>query len=183
MKTFPIDRRFSSPRIKRSLPLLVWPIAFLAIVALAEVSVSAEPPVNNPSTSTGAATDSPRIAFVHLRFVGDQVQLIDFKVVPGRFKPTPEPTGERILLQVVGSSGTTLWEGWLNDPRTRLLEHEDPTRGGRLTGKVIAVPNPEVVVRVPFVEEGQTIRVSRAAPGKVSRTQHQPLGGVQLREH
>lgn len=120
---------------------------------------------------------------MHLRFTGAQVQLIDFKVVGGRFKTAPEPAGERILLQVVGSAGKPLWEGWINNPRTRVLEFEDPRQRRRRTGMAIAVPNPEVVVRVPFIEEGQTIQIWNVTPpGKGSGTHYQQLNSVQLRE-
>jgi hypothetical protein len=156
--------------------------AVLAAVILAEPG-PAEPPGRKPSSPV-TAPDFHRIAFVHLRFAGDQVQLVDFKVVPGRFKTAPEPAGERILLQVVGSLGKPLWEGWLNDPRTRVLEFEDSApRGGR-RGMAVAVANPEVTVRVPFLEEGQAIQIWRIAPARGSVAAHyQQLNSLQLREN
>jgi len=145
--------------------------------------VSAEAQVSKPQSPAKAETDSQRIAFVHLRFTGAQVQLVGFKIVPGRFKTAPEPAGERILLQVVGSSGKPLWEGWLNDPRTRVLEFEDTRQPRRRTGMAVAVPNPEVVVRVPFIEEGQTIQIWNVTPpAKGSGPHYQRLNSVQLRE-
>ena len=158
-------------------------LAVLAICVCAGDVAAADPPGAITSRSGEAAPASPRIAFVHLRFTGDAVQLVDFKVVPGRFKPAPEPSGERILLQVVSSSGKPLWQGWINDPRTRIVESEAHDRGGRLAGKVITVANPEVTVRVPFFEEGQSIRVSRISPVKGADLNPTELGAVQLREH
>ncbi len=145
--------------------------------------VSAEAQVSKPPSPAKAETDSQRIAFVHLRFTGAQVQLVGFKIVPGRFKTAPEPAGERILLQVVGSSGKPLWEGWLNNPRMRVLEFEDARQHRRRTGMAVAVPNPEVVVRVPFIEEGQTIQIWNVTPpAKGSGPHYQQLNSVQLRE-
>jgi hypothetical protein len=115
--------------------------------------------------------------------MGGQVELVDFTVVPGRFKTAPEPAGERILLQVVGFSGKPIWEGWLNDPRRRLLEFEESRLHGRRTAVPVVVPNPEAVVRVPFVEEGQTIQIWRATPVKGDRPHYQQLSSVQLRKH
>lgn len=157
-------------------------IAALAAVTLALGPVSAEPTVGKPPSPAKTETDSQRIAFVHLRFAGAQVQLLDFKVVPGRFKTAPEPAGERILLQVVGSSGKPLWEGWLNDPRTRVLEFSDSKEQGRPKGMAMSVPNAEVVVRVPFIEEGQTIQIWNVTPAKGSGPHYQQLNSVQLRE-
>ncbi|HYJ03670.1 MAG TPA: hypothetical protein VEX43_00930 [Chthoniobacterales bacterium] len=156
-------------------------IAAIALVALAISPVSGEAQGKPPSPAK-AETDSQRIAFVHLRFTGAQVQLVEFKVVPGRFKTAPEPAGERILLQVVGSSGKPLWEGWVNDPRTRVLEFEDSRRPGRRAGMAIAVPNPEVVVRVPFIEEGQALHIWSVTPAKGSGPHYQRLNTVLLRE-
>jgi hypothetical protein len=141
----------------------------------------AEPPTNKPAAPEKAETNSQRIAFVHLRFTGGQVQLVDFKVVPGRFKTAPEPAGERILLQVVGAAGKPLWEGWLNDPRRRVLEFDDK-REGRRKGMAVEFPNPEVTVRVPFIEEGQAIHFWRATPANGSSAHYQKLNVVQLRE-
>jgi hypothetical protein len=158
-------------------------IAVFVVAMLALRPVSAEPPASRPPSPAKAETDSQRIAFVHLRFTGAQVHLVDFKVVPGRFKTAPEPAGERILLQVVGSSGKALWEGWVNDPRTRVLEFDDSSRHGRRTGMAVAFPNPEVVVRVPFIEEGQALHIWRATPTKGASAHYQQLNIVQLREH
>ena len=157
-------------------------IAALALVTLALGPVSAEPPAGKPPSPAKAETDSQRIAFVHLRFTGAQVQLLDFKVVPGRFKTAPEPAGERILLQVVGSSGKPLWEGWVNDPRTRVLEFEDSRRQGRRAGMAIVIPNPEVVVRVPFIEEGQALQIWSVTPARGPGPHYQRLNTVLLRE-
>jgi hypothetical protein len=158
-------------------------IAVLAVAVLVLAPVSAEPTASRPPSPAKAETTSQRIAFVHLRFVGDQVQLVDFKVVPGRFKIPPEPAGERILLQVLGSSGKALWEGWFNDPRTRVLEFDDLKQPQRRAGMSIAVPNPEIVVRVPFIEEGQSIHIWRATPVKGAGASYRQLNGVQLRDH
>lgn len=157
-------------------------IAALAAVTLALGPVSAEPPASRPLSPAKAETESQRIAFVHLRFTGAQVQLLDFKIVPGRFKTAPEPAGERILLQVVSSSGKPLWEGWLNDPRTRVLEFSDSREHGRRTGMAMSAPNAEVVVRVPFIEEGQTIQIWNVTPAKGTGPHYQQLNSVQLRE-
>jgi len=157
-------------------------IAALAAVTLALGPVSAEPTEGKPPSPAKAETDSQRIAFVHLRFTGAQVELLDFKVVPGRFKTAPEPAGERILLQVVGSSGKPLWEGWLNDPRTRVLEFSDSREHGRRAGMAMSVPNAEVVVRVPFIEEGQALQIWSVTPAKGSGPQYQRLNTVLLRE-
>lgn len=158
-------------------------IAALAAVTLASGPVSAEPPASKPPSPARAETDSQRIAFVHLRFAGALVELLDLKVVPGRFKTAPEPAGERLLLQVVGSSGKPLWEGWLNDPRTRVLEFSDSKEHSRRAGMAMSVPNAEVVVRVPFIEEGQALQIWSVAPAKGSGPYYQRLNSVQLREH
>lgn len=176
-KTF-MDPRGASLCFRRS-----GLIAALAAVTLALGPVSAEPPASKPPSPAKAETESQRIAFVHLRFTGAQVELLDFKVVPGRFKTAPEPAGERILLQVVGASGKPLWEGWLNDPRTRMLEFSDSRERGRRTGMAMSVPDAEVVVRVPFIEEGQALQIWSVAPAKESGPHYQRLKSVQLSEH
>lgn len=109
--------------------------------------------------------------------------MVDFKIVPGRFKRAPEPAGERILLRVIGSSGKPLWEGWLNDPRTRVLEFSDSKQHGRRTGMALTAPNAEVVVRVPFVEEGQALQIWSVTPAKGTGPHYQQLNNVQLREN
>jgi hypothetical protein len=158
-------------------------VSILTFVVLGLMPASAETPAaGRPPSPAKAETDSQRIAFVHLRFSGAQVQLVDFKVVPGRFKTAPEPAGERILLQVVGSSGKPLWEGWLNDPRTRVLEFDDAEKHGRRTGMAVDFPNAEVVARVPFIEEGQTLHIWRATPANGAGAHYERLSVVPLRE-
>jgi hypothetical protein len=170
--------RIPFPGVKRSCL-----VGILTVVVLGLMPASAEPSGGRPPSPAKAETDSQRIAFVHLRFTGAQVQLLDFKVVPGRFKTAPEPAGERILLQVVGSSGKPLWEGWLNDPRTRVLEFDDAEKHGRRRGMAVDFPNPEVVVRVPFIEEGQALHIWRATSANGSSAHYERLSIVPLREH
>lgn len=158
-------------------------VAVVALAVLVGAPVSAEPPASKPPSPAKAETTSQRIAFVRLRFAGEQVQLVDFKIVPGRFKTAPEPAGERILLQVIGLSGKPLWEGWLNDPRTRVLEFDDAKEHGRRRAMVVAVPNAELTVRVPFIEDGQAVHIWRATPVKGSGAHYQQLTSVQLREN
>lgn len=174
---------FVHPRAASHCVKLACLAAGFAVLALGGESLSAEPSGNKPPSPAKPATDFQRIAFVHLRFAGEQVQLIDFKVVPGRFKTAPELAGERILFQVVGSSGKPLWEGWLNDPRTRILEFEEAARPGQRRAMAITVANPEVTVRVPFLEQGQTIQIWRVTPAKASAAHYQQLNSVQLREN
>jgi len=105
------------------------------------------------------ASQTDQIAFVHLRFTGETVQLVSCKIVSGHLKPTSKPAGKRIGLRVVGADGSTQWETWIKDPHTRVLEVADSS--GRLSAKVITVERPEITVRVPYFEMGQTLSVWR----------------------
>jgi hypothetical protein len=171
-QTIPTRQRWRA----RAIALLTAP-AFVACALFASVSAFGQ----TATPTTEAATAQPRIAFVHLRFTADQVQLVDVRIVPGQFKPAPEPASERIALQVVGSSGKVLWQGWTEDPRTRVLEYE---RGNdrRLNGRAISVPTADTSVRVPFIEEGQTIRISRISPVPNAAATEKQLGTIQIRE-
>jgi hypothetical protein len=171
-----------SPESSRSINR-VRCFAILCSITLGLDALGAEPQSSRPVGPEKAEATSQRIAFVHLRFTGAEVQLLDFKVVPGRFKTAPEPVGERILVQVFGAAGKPLWEGWLNDPRSRVLETDDSAQPRRRKAVAVTFPNPEVVVRVPFIEEGQTLHIWRATPANASSVQYHRLSTVQLREH
>lgn len=143
----------------------IFRAAFLfAAVLLAAQAPAAEPP-------------SRGIAFLHLKLVGDGAELITFEVTPGRLKPGPQHGGERILLVVESATGTPLWRGTINDPRTQVVEHAD--EAGQLTRKVIERSAPEVMARVPFYEEGQVVRVTRVTP-HVGVAQEKVLGTFRL---
>lgn len=123
---------------------------------------------------------SSRIAFVHLRFSGEQAELIDLKVAQGRLKPRPAPTRQRLELQVLGTSGAVLWQGSVEDPATRMVEA--PDGAGGFVQKVVTVAKPELTLRVPFFESGQRLRISRVRAGNSPGAGSTLLGELRLHE-
>jgi hypothetical protein len=101
-----------------------------------------------------------QIAFVHLRFTGDTVQLLGCKVAPGHLKHPGRSRDKGIRLQVATQDGQFSWQGWIKDPRSRVVEA--PDADGHFTAKVVTWATAEVTVRVPFFESGQNLLVSRA---------------------
>lgn len=121
------------------------------------------------------------IAFLHLKFIRDHVELTGFRITPGRLKTGPRHAGERILLQVLSSDGLRLWEGTVPDPRVALVEggqHEH----GRPAGKVVERVTPELTVRVPFFDENQTVCVLRVSPGQGATAHQKVLGTFHLKQ-
>ena len=119
------------------------------------------------------------IAFLHLRLHPGTVELLDVKITPGQLKPGPEHSGERILLQVQSPAGSLLWEGTIADPRRRVIEGAEDEHGRRAR-QVVERVAPEVVARVPFIEEGQEVRFFRVSPGKEGTAHNTLLGTFRL---
>lgn len=119
-----------------------------------------------------------QIAFVHVRFVGDTVQLLGCKVVPGHLKHPRRSGDKTISLQVKIHDGKVTWQDWIKDPRTRVVEV--PAADGHFTAKVITPAAPEVTVRVPFFESGQNLIVSRAPAAAEINGRAKLLANLQL---
>ncbi len=147
-------------------------LILFAITALFAASVS--------STRVSAADAAPEptgIVFLHLRLLTNDAELISFEVTPGRLKPGPQHAGDRIMLVVQSAAGTPLWRGSFDDPRTQVIEYVDEQ--GQPARKVIEQSAPEIMARVPFFENGQVVRVARAAAGAAAANE-KLLGTFQL---
>lgn len=94
-------------------------------------------------------------------------------------KPTTERAGERILLQVESRNGNPLWESTIDDPRVQVFEAGEDERGRRAR-KFVEHASPEMMVRVPFFEEGQMVRVTRVSPGKGAPANQKVLGAFRI---
>ena len=110
-----------------------------------------------------SAAEPTGIVFLHLKLLPDDAELISFEVTPGHLKPGPQHAGDRIMLVVQSAAGTPLWRGSIDDPRTQVIEYLDEQ--GQPARKVIEQSAPEIMARVPFFENGQVVRVARAAAG------------------
>lgn len=140
----------------------------VAALLLAVGPAAGEPLVQPSQTAKG-------IAFLHLKVRPNTAELIAFEVTPGRLKPGPQHAGGRLLLEVRSAGGTPLWQGTIDDPRTQVIE--GPDAHGRHSHKVVERSAPELMVRVPFFEEGQVVRVSRVTPAPAAAA-HEKLLGV-----
>jgi hypothetical protein len=118
------------------------------------------------------------IAFLHLKVRANEAELVAFDVTPGRLKDGPRHAGARLLLEVQSQSGAPLWQGTVDDPRIQVIEGSAP--GGRHSHKVIERSAPELMVRVPFFEEGQLVRVSRVTPAVAAAAHEKLLGTFRL---
>jgi hypothetical protein len=150
-----------------------WPLQVLLVaVSLFGVgAVSGEPGMQLPDTAKG-------IAFLHLKLRPNDAELLSFNVTPGRLKPGPQHAGARLLLEVHSPGGATLWQGTVDDPRTQVIEGSAP--GGGHSHKVIERSAPELMVRVPFFEDGQVVRVSRVTPAVAAAAHEKLLGTFRL---
>jgi hypothetical protein len=122
---------------------------------------------------------APRgIAFLHLKLLPGGAQLASFDVRPGRLKAGPAHAGERILLQVLSPAGVPLWEGTINDPQRQVVEHAHVHGDAGHRTEIIERTAPDAIVRVPFFEEGQVVRVLRVTPAAASAPAAQTLLGT-----
>ena len=132
---------------------ILFAISALFVVAVLPARVAAAEP----------GPEATGIVFLHLKLLPDDAELITFEVTPGRLKPGPQHAGDRIMLVVQSATGTPLWRGSIDDPRTQVIEYLDEQ--GQPSRKVIEQSAPEIMARVPFFENGQVVRVARVVAG------------------
>lgn len=132
-----------------------------------------------PATAVSAfADEAERIASLHLRFEGETVQLIGVKIAPGHLKPRLERKSETLLVEVISPSGRLMWSSRIGDPRTRIIE--GPDSSGTLRTRISARSAAEENVRVPLIEDGQSVRISRVSMGANGMPQFTALGTVKV---
>ena len=114
------------------------------------------------SAQTNAA---PQILFLRLRVTQADISLVDSSVRPGMVKAQPDPEAKEVQFELVSDAGEVLWQGAMDEPRTRHVEFEEPPRSGQLKRKTIRSNAAEFTVRVPALSQASSINFySHPAP-------------------
>ncbi len=102
--------------------------------------------------------DSPKILFLELQLRTNSVSLVRAAVRPGVLKPRPPVSASSaIYFDLVSKDGQVLWQGSTEDPRSRVIEYEDPPRSGKLRRKTARFDETGFSVRLPSLANAQRV--------------------------
>jgi hypothetical protein len=131
------NQRCEAPILRRSARRILSPLATATALMVLSLGVT-----------MAQTNEAPQILFLHLKLKHNAISLVESNVAPGTLKP-PRPAETGIRYELLSATGESLWQGWLDDPRERQIEYEDPPRSGKLKRKTFRREEAEFTMRVP----------------------------------
>lgn len=120
------------------------------IVTLAFCLLLVVLPYNFIRSLRAGTGSSKEIVFLTLEVAGDEVHLLDWVTVPGSLKVARIPSAAKGISYVATSAtGSSLWQGIVDDPRVVRFEYADPDVEGGIAGRVITRDTANVTIRIP----------------------------------
>lgn len=126
----------------------------------------------------GQTNFGPRILFLHLKLQQDKtIKLVNSVTRPGELKP-PANTDftDGINYSLLDAAGKSLWHAAIADPGRRVIEHANPSNGGKLKQFRVELPEAEFMVRVPVRTNAVQVEFYRLA----AATTNAPLKKLSL---
>jgi hypothetical protein len=123
-------------------PRIILQLAFCALLVVL--------PYNFIRPLRAGNDSSKEIVFLTLEVAGDEIHLLDWVTVPGTLKPARvESATKGISYVATSATGSSLWQGIVDDPRVVRLEYADPNAEGGIAGRLITRDTANVTIRIP----------------------------------
>lgn len=110
-----------------------------------------------------SAADADRSMLIHLRWVSNQVVVVNSTVHPGPLK-AHRPKDGALQLQLTDATGAALWTGPCEDPRVKHYEFPDAVQTNQLGRLSTFQASSDCMVRVPLKPGGAEVRILGEAP-------------------